>query len=231
MFRADLRDRLQPADFQGGRVGADDRRRLGQLFRRRHFALRLDDAGALFPDRLGLAGDGALHLLGDVEVFQFDRLDLDTPALHRGAQHLQQAGVDRQAVAQQAVEFALADGVAHPGLGRLLHGVAPVGDRDDGAFRIGGAIPQHGVDLDRDAVAAERLLGVELLRDGAQIDGDLALDKRDQQIKSRPAMALEAAEPEDDGALIFLRHADGHQQQDDDNRGDGSQRAHCGGSL
>ena len=59
----------------------------------------LDDAGALFPDRLGLAGDGALHLFGDVQVFQLDRLDLDAPALDGGAQHLQQAGIDGQAIA------------------------------------------------------------------------------------------------------------------------------------
>jgi len=36
---------------------------------------------------------------GDVEALQFDRLDLHAAALHGGAQHLQQFGVDREAVA------------------------------------------------------------------------------------------------------------------------------------
>jgi hypothetical protein len=45
------------------------------------------------------------------------------------------------------------------------------------------------------------------LRNRAQIDGDLALDQGDQEIKPRTAVAFEPAEAENDGALVFLRHA------------------------
>src|SRR5439155_13086190 len=73
----DLGERLQVAQLHRRGLAPDDRRGLGEARRRLVLALGVDDFGAALALGLGLARDGALHLLGQVDVLDLDLADLD----------------------------------------------------------------------------------------------------------------------------------------------------------
>ena len=98
----------------------------------------------------GFAGDGALHLLGDIEVFHFDRVHRDTPAADGASEHFHQTRVDLGALLQHLIQVALANGIAQPGFGGLDHRVLPLLHGNDDLCGVTGTEPQHGVDLYRD---------------------------------------------------------------------------------
>src|SRR3989338_1677964 len=77
----ELLEGLEKAQLQRGGVAANDVRGVGQLLRRLELALGVDDFGAPLALGLGLPGDRADHLLGQVDVFDLDRRDLHAPRL------------------------------------------------------------------------------------------------------------------------------------------------------
>src|SRR5579863_1513406 len=213
MLHADFTQRLQAPQLQRAGHFADDARGLGQGARGIALAFGLDDAGAFLADRLGLARDRPLHLLGNVEVLDLDRVDRHAPLGAGRAQQFEQAGVDRGAVLQDLVEFALADGVAHAGLGGLDHRRLPVDHRGYDQLGLDRAVPQHGVDLHRHAVARHRFLRGQREGDRAQIDLDHAVDDRDQPEPARTLGLDQPPEAKDDAALVFLIDAKAFQRQ------------------
>ena len=155
-------------------------------------------------DRFRFPGDRALHLLGDVDILDLDRIDLDSPFDRGIPKQLLEPVVDRGAVLEHEIEVALADRVAKRRFGSLNRRAAPILDRCHDLDRRVRTKPQDRVDPDRDAVASDRLLGFQLVGDDALIDPDDAVDERDQPIPARTLRLAEPAEAEQHAALIFL---------------------------
>ena len=94
-------------------------------------------------------------------------------------------------------------------------------DLDDRLDRVDDAEVGDRVDLGRHVVARDHVLGRDLEGDRAQVDAHHAVDERDEQHDARPLRADEAAEAEDDGALVLAQDADrgaggGDRERDDD---------------
>src|SRR2546423_1735745 len=66
---------------------------------------------------LGLTGDRMLHRLGDLDVLDLDRRDLDPPRLGVGVDHVLQLLVQSLALGQQRVQVRAAEHRAECGLG------------------------------------------------------------------------------------------------------------------
>jgi hypothetical protein len=71
-----------------------------------------------------------------------------------------------------------------------------------------------GVDAGGDVVARDHVLRGDVEGDRAQVNADHAVDDRYQQDQSGPLLADQAAEAEDDAALVLAQNADGGREQD-----------------
>src|SRR5437868_10538466 len=111
VLHPDFTERLETAKLERRGNGADRFGSLRQLQRRFLLALGANDPRAFLADRLGFLGDRALHLLGDVDVLDLDRINLDAPFDRSFAEQLLQSMIDRHPVLQHVVEIALPDGV------------------------------------------------------------------------------------------------------------------------
>ena len=94
-----------------------------------------------------------------------------------------------------------------------------VGDLGHGVLGVQHAEVQDGAHPDRDVVAGDDFLGRDLQGDDAQVDLHHPVDERDDEEQARPLGADQAAEPEDDAALVLLddldRGADDRQHDDE----------------
>ena len=218
LVAADFEQRLQVAQLQGGRVGADDVGRVGELLRRLVLALGVDDLGAPLALGLGLAGDRPLHLFGDLDVLDLDRGHLHAPGLGRLVDDLLQLFVEPLALGEQLVELGLAEHRAQRGLGDLRGGEQEVFDLDDRLGRVDHAEVGDRVDAGRHVVAGDHLLRRDVERHRAQVDLDHPVDERDQQDQPRALLGDQAAEPEDHAAFVLAQHphrgAEGDQPED-----------------
>ena len=105
---ADLGQGLQVAELQGRGLLLDHLGRLGQLAGGLELALGVDDLGPPLALGLGLPGHGALHLLGQVDVLDLDRGDLDAPGVGAPRRGSLQLGVELLALGEQLVQLGLA---------------------------------------------------------------------------------------------------------------------------
>lgn len=225
VFGADFGDHLHAAELEGGGVADHEVGGLGEFLGGFELSFGLDDAGALFADGFGFHGHDPLQVLGDLDILHFEQLDGDAPGRSGVIDGLAEELVDFVALFEDLVEVVLADDVAQGGERELLDGAAIVFDREDGFFGVFDAIPENGVDLYGDAVPGDGFLLLDGVGDDAEIDADLvfrAQGKKEEEPRS--AQAGEAAEAEDDRALVLPRHshagADDEEQEDD---GDGEE--------
>src|SRR5206468_11160750 len=117
--------------------------------------------------------------------------------------------VDFVALLEDFVEVVLADDIAKAGERELVDGGGGIPHGDDGLRGIDDAVPEDGIHADGDAVAGDRLLLLGGNGEGANIDGDPALEaERDDVADPRAAHAGEAPEAKDDAALVLLRDPD-----------------------
>jgi hypothetical protein len=127
--------------------------------------------------------------------------------------------------------------IAQQGERHLRHSFVHVLHLDHRPAGIDDAIPNHRIDLDGHVVPGDRLLLLDIGRHDAQVDRQLAFDKRDEKVQSRPACADKAAKSENNRALILVGDAKTGRQQnkkDDKSRNDGDWRewiAHGGPPL
>ena len=121
------------------------------------------------------------------------------------------------------VELVLAEHRAQRGLRELAGRVEVVLDLDDRVLRIDDAEVDHRVDLDRDVVARDHVLGRHVHHDDAQVDAHHLLDAGDEDDQARALDLPEAAELEHHAALVLAQDAlngtdDEQRQQDRDDR-------------
>ena len=89
------------------------------------------------------------------------------------------------------------------------------------AFGVDDPEVRDGVHAHRHVVLRDHLLRRDVQRDRAQVDLDHPVDDRDQQEEARPLrLGEQAAEPEDDAALVLARDLDRREEEEDDEEDD-----------
>ena len=141
--------------------------------------------------------------------------------------------VELVAVGEDLVEVDFAEDGAECGLGELRGLIDVVGDLDDGLDRIDDAQSDDGVDLQRDVVAGDDVLRGDFHGLLAERDADDGVDgAEDQDDAGAGGVVADAAETEDDGALVLLENLDGVEDvEEDDGDGDEERERHKGREL
>ncbi len=231
--RSDLEQRLQVAELQRHRRGGHHLGCVLQPLRGLELALGGDHLRAPFALGLGLARHCPLHARRDLDVLDLDDRDLDAP----GGRGLVDDGledrVDLVALREELVQHVLPEHRAQGRLGDLRRRRHEVLDLDDCRLRLDDAEVGDGVDAHRDVVLGDHFLRRHVERDRPQVDLDHPVDDRDQQEETRPLrFGQQAAEPEDDAALVLARDLDRGEEEEDDDQGDGGDGdqgwVHCG---
>ena len=109
-----------------------------------------------------------------------------------------------------------------------------IADLDYRAFGIDDAEIDYGIDLDRDVIARDHVLGRHLVDHHAQVDAHHLLNERHEQKETRPLGAGVAPEREHDAALVFAQDAHGrikHGENKDNNDDSSGGGDHGGSSL
>ncbi|MGY3073732.1 hypothetical protein ACVWZZ_000103 [Bradyrhizobium sp. LM6.10] len=178
-------------------------------------ARRNRSASALFGNR-------AHHGFVEIDVLDLDSGDLDAPDVGLLVQYLLDVGVQPVAFGQHLVEFVLAKHRTERGLGELTGRGHIITDLDDGALGIDDAEVENGIDLDRDVVARNHILGRHDLHHYPEVDLDQLLHDRNEDDEAGPLHPGEAPEREDNAAFVFPEDANGLGEKHDDD-----QRKHC----
>ena len=84
LFGADLGQGLQVAQLHGGRNAGKDLRGVDERLRSLELSLGMDDLGPPVALRLGLLGDGAHHVVRQLDGSDLNIADLDPPGLGLG---------------------------------------------------------------------------------------------------------------------------------------------------
>ncbi len=207
MVATELKEGLQVAELNSGGAAAEDLSSIAEVFRGLGLALGVDDLGAPFAFGFGLAGDGALHGLGKLDVFDLHRGDLDAPRLGLVVDDLSQTLVELIALGQQGVEIGAAEHGAQGGLGDLGGGDRVILHLGDGPARVDHAEVGHRVDPHGDVVAGDQLLRGDGEGDGAQINPDHAVHQRDQADGAGSTQGQQPTEAKNHTALVFPQDA------------------------
>ena len=183
----DLDQRLVEPQLQRPRVRGDHLGRLRQLRRRLDLALGRDHLGAPLALGLGLPRHRPLHLLGQLDVLDLDRRDLDAPLLGARVQDAAHLAVDRVAVARGS-----RPGPSCPApraASSTPAATSPAGSpppRSMAWLRRRDRRVDDRVDADRDVVVRDDLLRRDLDRARARVDHPHAVDaERQQQVQPR----------------------------------------------
>ena len=201
--------------MERGRHSGHDPPGLGKALRRLELTLRVDDLGAALALGFGLAGHGALHALGQLDVLDLDDRHLHPPGLGLLIDDLLKAVVDLLTFREERVQLGLSEDAAQGGLRNLRCGADMVGDVHDGGHGVQDVEVDDRVYAHGDVVFGDRLLARHVHRDRTQIDLHHPLDDRDDDEEAGTARALQTAETEDDTSFVLLDDADGERREGD----------------
>src|SRR5258707_5843273 len=188
---------------------------LDKLLGRLLLAQGIDHLRSPQPLGLGLLGDRADHVFIEIDMFDFDVGHLDTPGVGLLIEDLLNICVEPIPFRQQFVEFVFAENRAQRGLRQLAGRGHKVCDLDDRSLRIDDTEVEDGIDLDRDIVARDHVLGRHVLHNNPQISLHHLLHERNQDDETRALHSGEATQCEDDAALIFPQDANRRREKHD----------------
>src|ERR1700722_2470357 len=167
----------------------------------------MDDLRPAFAFGFGLLGHGAEHGLGHIDLFDFDGDDFYAEWGSVAVDDGLDADVQGFPVGEKAVEVDFAEDRTQRGLGELRGLVDVVGDFDDRFGGVDDAEGDDGVDLEGDVVAGDDVLRGDFHRLLAERDADDLVDgAEDQDDAGAGGVVADAAEAEDDGALVLFEN-------------------------
>ena len=117
---------------------------------------------------------------------------------------------------QHVVERVTADDIAQRRQRDLRDGGIDISHAHHRLGRVHDPVPDNGVDLDGDVILGDGFLLFDRRGNDALIDQELPLDEGQEKIKAGAAFANEAAQAQNDAALIFLGYANAHGEQNED---------------
>ena len=198
-FAGDVKQRAEIAELHRLRHACQDAGGVDELLRRLQLPLRIDNLGASLALSLGLARDGADHVLVEIDPLELDGGDLDPPPFGLLVENVLDVGIELVALGQHLVEVVLAQDPAQRGLGELARSRQVIADLDDRALGVDNAKIDDGADLDRDVIAGNHVLRRNFIDEDAQVDAHHLLHQRHQQKEKGAFRSGIAAEREDDG--------------------------------
>src|SRR5215204_240379 len=113
----------------------------------------MNDLRTALPLRFGLTGDGPLHFLWKVHIFDLHGSDLYAPRFRLLIDDALQIRINLFSFREQIVELALAEHASQGGLCHLRGGVEVILNRQHGALRVYDSEKYHRVDLDGNVVS------------------------------------------------------------------------------
>ena len=149
-----------------------------------------------------------MHLGRYLDVLDLDDRDLDSPGGGLLVDDPLQDRVDLLALGEELVEGVLAEHGSQRCLCDLRGRNDEVLDLDDRRFRVDDPEVGDGVDAGGNVVLGDDLLWGDVERDRAQVDLDDPVDDRDQEDDAGAFRVEQAAESEDDAALVLAEDAD-----------------------
>jgi CheY-like chemotaxis protein len=207
---------LQVPQLQRLRLLGEDRGRVVQTLRGLQLALGVDHLGAAVALGLGLARDGADHVLVEVDVLDLDIDDLDAPSVGLVVEDPLDVSVQALALGEQLVQIVLSEHRAQGGLGELAGGHLEFLDLDDRFFGVDHLEIEHRIDAHGDVVLGDQVLFGDIHGDHAQVDANELLDRRDDDDEPGSFDRLKTAEEEDHATLILGQDSDGRAEEQDD---------------
>jgi len=213
LFRGNFRQRAQEPELKSLRICGNDVCGLKEFIGGLEFAFGVDDLGSAFPFGLGLLGDGPDHVLRKVHLFHLHELDLDAPGVGVLLDDGLEAGVQFIPLRKEVVERNLAEDAAQGRLGQLGGGVEIILHIKHALERVDDPEVENGVDLHRNIVLRNDILGGDGHRDEPEADSHDTVDRGEDQDDARPfGFRQDAAESENDAAFIFPENFYGTQQ-------------------
>ena len=159
------------------------------------FAFRVNNFSAAFAFRLRLLGDGALHILRNIDLFDLNLRYLDTPRLRILVKDLLQLGVNLFALGENRVQFELAYQAAQGGLRELGSCVQVILDLRESEIRVYHAEIADRVYLHGDVVARDHVLRRHVERFDSQGDARELVDRERRRAAGPRLLLREACGP------------------------------------
>src|SRR5260370_191319 len=153
----------------------------------------------------GLLRDGALHLLGDVHLFDLDFGNLDAPGFRVRVENDLELGVDLVALREYFIEFELSDDAADGGLRELRSCIGVIlhlGERQVGVHH---AEVAYRIDLHRNVVARNNVLRRNVERFDSHVDAVERFNRPEHQPEAGIlSLGNQAAKSQHHAAFPFL---------------------------
>src|SRR4249919_761351 len=208
LLAGDFGKRLQVTQLDRTRITAEQARGFDERGRGLLLAFGMDDLGAAQALGFGLARDRAHHGLVEVDALDLDVGDLDAPGIGLRIEDGADVVVELFALGQHLVQVVLPQHRAQRGLRELAGGFVEVFYVDDRLLRIDHAEVHDGIDLHRDVVARDHILGRHIHDDGAQVDTHHLLHDGNQQDQARSLHLPESPQLEHHAAFVLAQDLD-----------------------
>src|SRR6266849_6131285 len=197
-----LRQSLQVTQLDRGGLCFENFRSVGKFLRGFELALRVNDLGAAFTFGFGLLGDGALHLLGNIDLLHFDFGDFDAPRLGVLVENDLKFGIHLIALRENFIELELPHDAAQRSLRELRRRVLIVLHLRHREVCVHNAEVTDGIHFHGDVVTRDDVLGWYIQSFEAQIDAIERLDRPKNQPQARSfGLGQQTAEPQDHAAF------------------------------
>src|ERR1700687_450893 len=211
-----LGEGLQITELDGGALRLENLGGFSQFRGSLELAIRVDNFCAALAFGFGLAGDGALHLLGDVDLLHFHFADFNAPRLGFRVENDLQLGVDFVALGEDFVELELADDAADGGLRELGGSVLVVLHLREREIGVDDAEITAGVHSHGDVVARDDVLRRDVQRFDAHAHARERFDGPEDEVEAGAfRLRHHTAEAEDHAALPLFDNVEGIPEQDE----------------
>src|ERR1700687_1575944 len=218
-----LRQSLQVAELDRGRLRFQNFRGIREFLPSFEPPSSMNKLCAAFAFGFRLPCDGALHLLGDVDLFHLDFGNLNAPRLRVRVEYDLELGVDLIALREYFIKFELSDDASNGGLRELRSRIGVVLHLRKRLIGVDHAEVANRIDLHRDVVARDDVLRRNVERLNPHVDPIQRFNRPKNQIYARAlCLGYQPAEPKYHAALPFLddidRIPEPDQQQANDQR-------------
>src|SRR5690606_23359633 len=194
----------------------------GQRLRGLAHTFGVNDLGTPFALGLGLAGNRTHHTFVQIDVLDLDVGHLYTPAVGLGVKNFLHVEIELLALGKHFIEIMFAQHGAQGGLGELAGGFQVMLHLNDRLFGSHHPEVNHRAYLHLHVVARNHVLAGNVHGDHAQIDPHDLLQHGNHEDEAGALYAGEAAQRENDAALVFAH--DAHGIGNDDHRYDDQYR-------
>src|SRR6266478_939876 len=196
---------LQIAQLDSGLLRLKNFGGVSEFLRSFELTVSVNDFGAAFAFGFRLAGDGALHLFGNIHLLDFHFGDLDAPGFGVLIENDLQFAVDLVTLGENFVQVKLSDDAAQRGLRQLRSGVLKICHLRQRQIGIHHTEVTYRVYFNRDVVVGDDVLRWNVQRFETQADAIERFDRPENKIHATAfGHWQQTPEPKNDSAFPFF---------------------------